>query len=167
RMHLNRGEIAELDADKDVTLEEVVAVTKGAKDDEPEPAELKEVIEVVTTVKLMTEVVTAAGMSYDDIRPIFEKHFNFIVGFLEKSEKELEEEASRELKRKSESFEQQAVISFRVDAVKDFKEFTLRDYYCWLKTYCYWYKLKLLDKAGDSRLRLLEQSVAADEKIKK
>nr|GEW07385.1 hypothetical protein [Tanacetum cinerariifolium] len=55
-----------------------------------------EVIEVVTTAKLMTEVVTAAattttvapittapsaarrqkGMSYDDIRPIFEKHFN-------------------------------------------------------------------------------------------
>nr|GEX60106.1 hypothetical protein [Tanacetum cinerariifolium] len=29
-------------------------------DDEPEPAELKEVIEVVTTVKLMTKVVTAA-----------------------------------------------------------------------------------------------------------
>nr|GFD20647.1 hypothetical protein [Tanacetum cinerariifolium] len=27
------------------------------------------------------------GMSYDDIRPIFEKHFNSIVGFLEKSEK--------------------------------------------------------------------------------
>nr|GFD22885.1 hypothetical protein [Tanacetum cinerariifolium] len=31
------------------------------QDDEPEPAELKEVIEVVTTAKLMTEVVTAAA----------------------------------------------------------------------------------------------------------
>nr|GEX96728.1 hypothetical protein [Tanacetum cinerariifolium] len=30
------------------------------QDDEPEPAELKEVIEVVTTAKLMTKVVTAA-----------------------------------------------------------------------------------------------------------
>nr|GEV04921.1 uncharacterized mitochondrial protein AtMg00810-like [Tanacetum cinerariifolium] len=39
-----------------VTLEEV-----AAEDDEPEPAELKEVIEVVTTAKLMTEVVTAAA----------------------------------------------------------------------------------------------------------
>nr|GEU33529.1 putative ribonuclease H-like domain-containing protein [Tanacetum cinerariifolium] len=48
--------IAELDADEDATLEEVVA-----KDDEAEPAELKEVIEVVTTAKLMTEVVTAAA----------------------------------------------------------------------------------------------------------
>nr|GEV00897.1 hypothetical protein [Tanacetum cinerariifolium] len=45
------------------------------------------------------------GMSYDDIRPIFEKHFNSIVGFLEKSKKELEEEASKALKRKSESLE--------------------------------------------------------------
>nr|GFD12766.1 hypothetical protein [Tanacetum cinerariifolium] len=30
-------------------------------DDEPEPAKLKEVIEVVTTAKLMTEVVTVAA----------------------------------------------------------------------------------------------------------
>nr|GEY03218.1 hypothetical protein [Tanacetum cinerariifolium] len=26
---------------------------------------------------------------------------------------------------------------FRVDAVKVFKEYTLKDYYCWIKTYCY------------------------------
>nr|GEX16363.1 reverse transcriptase [Tanacetum cinerariifolium] len=39
--------------------------------------------------------------------------------------------------------------------------FTLRDYYCWLKTYCFWYKLKLLDDAADIELRLLEQSAAA------
>nr|GEW36272.1 hypothetical protein [Tanacetum cinerariifolium] len=184
------------------------------QDDEPEPAELKEVIKVVTTAKLMTEVVTAAattitaapitatiiiaapsaarrrkgvvirdleetatpstiihsepkskdkgkgilveepkplkkkaqieqdkayarekpqtkaqakknmmvylknmvgfkidffkGMSYDDIRPIFEKYFNSNVAFLEKSEKELEEEASMALKRKSESSEEKA-----------------------------------------------------------
>nr|GEV59473.1 hypothetical protein [Tanacetum cinerariifolium] len=44
---------------------------------------------------------------------------------------------------------------------------TLRDYYCWLKTYYCWYKLKLLDKALGSRLRLLEENVAADEKMKK
>nr|GEW77297.1 hypothetical protein [Tanacetum cinerariifolium] len=58
-------------------------------------------------------------------------------------------------------------LSFGVDDVKDFKEYTLRNYYCWLKTYCCWYKLKLLDNAADSRLRLLEQSVVADEKMKK
>nr|GEU41586.1 hypothetical protein [Tanacetum cinerariifolium] len=63
------GIIAKIDADKDVTLEEVAAkvdttkdakVEKNANDDKPEPDELKEVIEVVTTTKLMTEVVTAA-----------------------------------------------------------------------------------------------------------
>nr|GEY86859.1 hypothetical protein [Tanacetum cinerariifolium] len=36
---------------------------------------------------------------------------------------------------------------FIVDADEDFKEYMLRDYYCWLKTYCCWYKLKLLDNA--------------------
>nr|GEV42313.1 hypothetical protein [Tanacetum cinerariifolium] len=250
RMHLNRWKIAELDADKDVILEEVVAdLAKDADaqgrqeesqaqvyhidlehedkvlsmhDDEPEPAELKEVIEVVTTAKLMIKVVTTAtttitatpsavkrrkgvvirdpkeiatpstivhselkskdkgkgilvkepkplkkqaqieqdeayareleaelnkninwkpqteahtrknmmvylknmagfkidffkGMSYDDIRPIFDKHFNSIVGFLEKSKKELEEEASKALKRKSESLEQQAAKRQKLD----------------------------------------------------
>nr|GEW41951.1 hypothetical protein [Tanacetum cinerariifolium] len=48
------------------------------------------------------------GMSYDDIRPIFEKYFNSNVAFLVKSKKELEEEASRELKRKSKSSEKKA-----------------------------------------------------------
>nr|GEW69704.1 hypothetical protein [Tanacetum cinerariifolium] len=50
---------------------------------------------------------------------------------------------------------------------RDFKEYTLRDYYCWLKTYCCWYKLKLLDNAADSRLRLLEETAAADDKMKR
>nr|GEZ40349.1 hypothetical protein [Tanacetum cinerariifolium] len=40
--------------------------------------------------------------------------------------------------------------TFGVDAVEDFKEYMLRDYYCWLKTYCCWYKLKLLDNAAHS-----------------
>nr|GFC37438.1 hypothetical protein [Tanacetum cinerariifolium] len=40
--------------------------------------------------------------------------------------------------------------SFGVDAVEDFKEYMLRDYYCWVKTYYCWYKLKLLDNAADS-----------------
>nr|GEU76851.1 hypothetical protein [Tanacetum cinerariifolium] len=83
------GKITELDADEDVTLEEVDAeVTKDAnvygrleetqanvyhldlehankvlsmqKTDEAEPAEVEEVIEVVTAAKLMTKVVTTA-----------------------------------------------------------------------------------------------------------
>nr|GEX85414.1 putative ribonuclease H-like domain-containing protein [Tanacetum cinerariifolium] len=42
---------------------------------------------------------------------------------------------------------------FGDDAIKDFKEYTLNNYYCWLKTYCCWYKIKLLDNAVDSRNR--------------
>nr|GEW03943.1 uncharacterized mitochondrial protein AtMg00810-like [Tanacetum cinerariifolium] len=55
------------------------------------------------------------GMSYDAIKPISEKHFNSVVGFLEKSEEQLEEEASRALKRKSKSSEQQAVKKQKLD----------------------------------------------------
>nr|GEX30881.1 hypothetical protein [Tanacetum cinerariifolium] len=58
------------------------------------------------------------------------------------------------------------LFNFGVDDVEDFKEYTLMDYYCWLKTYCYWYKLKLLDNTADSRLRLLEQSATVDDKMK-
>nr|GEY47361.1 hypothetical protein [Tanacetum cinerariifolium] len=58
-MHPIGGIIKLIDADKDVTLEEV-KVNKNAEDDELEPVELKEVVKVVTTAKLMTEVVTAS-----------------------------------------------------------------------------------------------------------
>nr|GEV05497.1 hypothetical protein [Tanacetum cinerariifolium] len=39
------------------------------------------------------------------------------------------------------------LFSFGVDAIEDFKEYMLRDYYCLLKTYCCWFWLKLLDNA--------------------
>nr|GEU86997.1 hypothetical protein [Tanacetum cinerariifolium] len=42
--------------------------------------------------------------------------------------------------------------------IRDFKEYLVRDYYCWLKTYCCCYNLKLLDDTTDIKLRLLEQS---------
>nr|GEY29340.1 uncharacterized mitochondrial protein AtMg00810-like [Tanacetum cinerariifolium] len=71
---LKKGEIiANIDEDEDVTLKEVAAVDKeiavekdaeikkDADDDELEPSEHKEVVEVVTTAKLMTKVVTAAS----------------------------------------------------------------------------------------------------------
>nr|GEV75864.1 hypothetical protein [Tanacetum cinerariifolium] len=58
-------------------------------------------------------------------------------------------------------------LDFGVDDVEYFKEYILRDYYYWLKTYCCWYKLKLLYNAADLRLRQLEQSVTPDDKMKK
>nr|GEY28928.1 hypothetical protein [Tanacetum cinerariifolium] len=63
--------IASMDADVDVTLKNVADIAKevavdaeieeSADDDEVEPAELQQVVEVVTTAKLITEVVTAAS----------------------------------------------------------------------------------------------------------
>nr|GEU89164.1 hypothetical protein [Tanacetum cinerariifolium] len=61
RMLQKKGKIAELDANEDVTLEEVAA--EVAKDAKAEPSKLKEVIEVVTTAKLMTEVVTTVAIT--------------------------------------------------------------------------------------------------------
>nr|GEX22780.1 hypothetical protein [Tanacetum cinerariifolium] len=223
--------IANIDADVDVILKDIAAVEKtveiekDADDDELEPAELKEVVKVVTTAKLMTEVVTAAAaatitaattlitvatltvapsvarrrkgvvirdpeetstpsiiihfepkskykgkgimveepkplkkqaqieqdeayakaleaglnkninwddvieqvqrkekednamlrMSYDDIHLIFKKYFNLNVAFLEKTKEQLEEEESRELKRKTKSSEEKAVKKQKLD----------------------------------------------------
>nr|GEU73416.1 hypothetical protein [Tanacetum cinerariifolium] len=59
--------IADMDADKDMTLKDVAAVAKDVQDaeikenDKVEPAKLQEVVEVVTTAKLITKVVTAAS----------------------------------------------------------------------------------------------------------
>nr|GEU43215.1 hypothetical protein [Tanacetum cinerariifolium] len=98
------------------------------QEDEPE---VQEVVEVVTTAKLITEVVAAIseivlliqrrgvvirdpeeesyaktptetkskdkgkGMSYDNIRPIFEAKFNANMEFILKSKEQMEEEESR------------------------------------------------------------------------
>nr|GEU34089.1 hypothetical protein [Tanacetum cinerariifolium] len=66
-----RGIIAYMDADVNVTLQDVADIAKevsidaeikeSADDDEVEPFDLQKVVEVVTTAKLMTEVVTTAS----------------------------------------------------------------------------------------------------------
>nr|GEU93696.1 retrotransposon protein, putative, unclassified [Tanacetum cinerariifolium] len=61
RMHPNREKIAELDADEDVTLVDAEEDMNANDIDEAKPAEVKEVIEVVTAAKLMTKVVTTAA----------------------------------------------------------------------------------------------------------
>nr|GEV64042.1 hypothetical protein [Tanacetum cinerariifolium] len=59
--------ITEVDVDVDVVLEDVKEAADEAKEvaedakDETKPAELQEVVDVVTTAKLITEVVTAAS----------------------------------------------------------------------------------------------------------
>nr|GEX70183.1 uncharacterized mitochondrial protein AtMg00810-like [Tanacetum cinerariifolium] len=88
------------------------------------------------------------GMSYNDIRPIFEKYFNLNVAFLKKTKEQLEEEKSIALKRTKRiypltrftldqmlnnvqlkveeeskvSLELLRFISFGVDAAEDFKK---------------------------------------------
>nr|GEV60290.1 hypothetical protein [Tanacetum cinerariifolium] len=52
------------------------------------------------------------GMTYNDIRLIFKKHYNSIRAFLEKGEKEIKEEGS---KRKGDSLNQDAVKKQRID----------------------------------------------------
>nr|GEW39301.1 hypothetical protein [Tanacetum cinerariifolium] len=204
-----QGEIiANIDADEDITLKDVAAVEKTAeieknedvlsmKDDELEPIKLKEVVEVVTTAKLMTKVVTAAsatitaattsitvatittapsvarrrkgvddvikqvqrkekednvvlryqalkmklqteaqakknimiylrnmagfkmdyfkGMSYDDIRLIFEKYLNLNVAFQGKTKEHSKEEASEALKRAIKSQAEKATKKQKLD----------------------------------------------------
>nr|GEX53252.1 hypothetical protein [Tanacetum cinerariifolium] len=52
------------------------------------------------------------GMTYNDIRSISEKHYNFIRAFLKKGEKEIEEEGS---KRKSDSLNHDAAKKQRIN----------------------------------------------------
>nr|GEZ24216.1 hypothetical protein [Tanacetum cinerariifolium] len=63
------------------------------------------------------------GMSYDDIRPIFEKKFNSNVAFLEKTREQIEEEDSKALKRASESQEEKVAKKQKLDEeVKELKK---------------------------------------------
>nr|GEX67248.1 hypothetical protein [Tanacetum cinerariifolium] len=113
-------------------LEHADKVLSMQETNKAEPAEVEEVIKVVTAAKLMTKVVNTAattitaavvpkasaprkrrvGMTYTERRPIFKKHYNSIQAFLEKGEKEIEEEGS---KRKSESSKQRAAKKQRID----------------------------------------------------
>nr|GEY51240.1 hypothetical protein [Tanacetum cinerariifolium] len=208
---------------------------KGILVEEPKPLKKQAQIEQDEAYARELEDELNANINWNEV---IEHHFNSIVAFLEKGEKELEEVASKAIKRKNGThqlflsficllrnfdredlemlwkivqerfassepknfsddfllntlktmFEKPNVeayvwksqrgsyglakvkrwklIDFRVDAVEDYKEYTLRDYYCWLKTYYCWYKLKLLDDAVGPRLRLPEESDAADEKMK-
>nr|GEV39582.1 hypothetical protein [Tanacetum cinerariifolium] len=55
------------------------------------------------------------GMTYDYIRPIFEKKFNFNVDFLQKTKEQMDEEDSRALKRLSETQEEKAAKKQKLD----------------------------------------------------
>nr|GEX12872.1 hypothetical protein [Tanacetum cinerariifolium] len=146
----NKGRmIANLDMDKGIALMDDEGAEKKAEDAQEDKPEVQEAVEVVTTAKLITEVVIAVsesvtaasvttaavpaatitaapskdkgkgimveepkvikkkqqvemdeeldyfkGMSYDDIRPIFEAKFKSNIEFLLKSKEQIEEEAN-------------------------------------------------------------------------
>nr|GEZ79874.1 hypothetical protein [Tanacetum cinerariifolium] len=55
------------------------------------------------------------GMSYDDIRPIFERYFDSNVAFLQKTKEQIEEEESRALKRLNETPTEKAAKRRKLD----------------------------------------------------
>nr|GEV96044.1 hypothetical protein [Tanacetum cinerariifolium] len=62
------------------------------------------------------------GMYYDNIRPIFEKHFDLNVAFLQKTKEQIDEEESKALKGINETPAEKAAKSYGVDAAMEFKE---------------------------------------------
>nr|GEV70690.1 ribonuclease H-like domain-containing protein [Tanacetum cinerariifolium] len=172
----NQGRIID-EIDKD----DAVALMDDKKEDkkdeeakEGEPAEVQEVVDVVTTAKLITKVVTAVskivtaaseiistvepqvpaaiitiipvkviaapsrkrkrvnvagfmldyfkGMSYDDIRPIFEAKFNSNIEFLLKIKEQMEEEENRALQSINETLAQKAAKRRKLnEEVEDLK----------------------------------------------
>nr|GEZ24343.1 uncharacterized mitochondrial protein AtMg00810-like [Tanacetum cinerariifolium] len=57
------------------------------------------------------------GMTYDNIRPIFEKHFDSNVAFLQKTKEQMDEEDGRALKRLNETQEEKAAKKEDLDAL--------------------------------------------------
>nr|GEY67244.1 hypothetical protein [Tanacetum cinerariifolium] len=127
-------EIAELDANEDITLETVVVEDADVQGRLPESQaqvyhlDLEHANKILPHARknMMVYLKNMAGfkmdffkgMTYTKIRPIFGNHFNSIVAFLEKGEKEIEEEESKESKeskRKRESSEQKAAKKQRID----------------------------------------------------
>nr|GEV85970.1 ribonuclease H-like domain-containing protein [Tanacetum cinerariifolium] len=122
------GKIAELDADEDVTLVDAEEDVNADDIDEAEPAEVEEVIKVVTAAKLMTYVVTAAATTIIPcqvpkakalkrmrgvvIQDPEETATASVIVHLEKGKKEIEEEES---KRKGDSLNQDSAKKQRID----------------------------------------------------
>nr|GEZ53603.1 xylulose kinase-1 [Tanacetum cinerariifolium] len=79
--------------------------------EEPKPLKKKPRTEAQARKNLMVYLKNIAGfkmdcfkgMSYDDIRPVFEKYFDSNVAFLQKTKEQIDEEESRALKRINET----------------------------------------------------------------
>nr|GFA42825.1 hypothetical protein [Tanacetum cinerariifolium] len=94
---------------------------KGIMVHEPKPLKKKTQIEKDEAyareleAELNKNIDWDEGMTYDDIRPIFEKKFNSNVAFLEKTREQMEEEDSKALKRISGSQEDKVAKKQKLD----------------------------------------------------
>nr|GEW70756.1 hypothetical protein [Tanacetum cinerariifolium] len=79
------------------------------------------------------------GMSYDDIRLVFEKYFDSNVAFLQKIKEQMDEEDSRALKRLNETQEEKAAKKQKLD------EEVLVDYKIYNENNKPYYKIKRAD----------------------
>nr|GEV72702.1 ribonuclease H-like domain, reverse transcriptase, RNA-dependent DNA polymerase [Tanacetum cinerariifolium] len=162
-----RRKIAELDTDEDVTLEEVDA----EKNDEVQgrlPESQAQVchLDLEHAQKVLSKCSKKKkGVIIQDSEEVATASLNVQSEVKSKDKgKGILVEEPKPLKRQAQIKQDEAFarelevelmlisigMNFGVDAVEDFKEYMLRDYYCWLKTYCCWYKLKLLDNTADS-----------------
>nr|GFC15892.1 hypothetical protein [Tanacetum cinerariifolium] len=80
------------------------------------------------------------GMTYDDIRLIFEKHFDSNVAFLKKTKEQMDEEDSRALKRPNESQEEKAAKKQKLD-----EEVSVVNYEIYNENNKPYYKIKRAD----------------------
>nr|GEX19789.1 ribonuclease H-like domain-containing protein [Tanacetum cinerariifolium] len=73
------------------------------------------------------------GMTYDDIRPVFEKHFDLNVAFLQKTKEQIDKEESRALKRINETPAEKAAKRQKLEEKKMRIEqyFLMTDYSLW------------------------------------
>nr|GFB16736.1 hypothetical protein [Tanacetum cinerariifolium] len=106
------------DKGKGILVEEPKLLKKQAqiKQDEAYARELEaELNKNIDWDELIDHMDYFKGMTYDDIRPIFEKKFNSNVAFLLKTKEQMDEEDSRALKRLSESQDDKTAKKQKLD----------------------------------------------------
>nr|GEU75487.1 hypothetical protein [Tanacetum cinerariifolium]GEV68984.1 hypothetical protein [Tanacetum cinerariifolium] len=115
------------DKDKGILVEEPKPLKKQAQIEQDEIYARKLEAELNRTIDWNENVAGFKmdyfkGMSYDDIRLVFEKYFDSDVAFLQKIKEQLDEEDSRALKRLNESQEEKAAKKQKFDEdVEDLK----------------------------------------------
>nr|GEX85086.1 hypothetical protein [Tanacetum cinerariifolium] len=116
-----------LDKGKGILVEEPTPLKKQAQIEQHEKYDREFEAELNKTIDWDENVAGFKmdyfkGMSYDDIRLVFEKYFDSNVAFIQKKKKQMDEEDSRALKRLNESQEGKAAKKKKLEEeVEEFK----------------------------------------------